>query len=85
MPSRSQPRRIDASIAAQIARTRARTSASGRTAHSLRRTIVEIDSPWSSAIARSSSPVANRYGGSVRAGAPSGTPSAPTTKPPPIE
>jgi hypothetical protein len=69
MPSRSQPRRIEASIASQMCARRARTSATGATAASLRSMIVEIDSPCSSAMARSSAPVENGCGTATGGGA----------------
>ena len=64
MPSRSQPRFTQASIACQIAWTRgdATWSASGRCAFSFSSISDEIAMPCSRACASSSSPVLNGYG-----------------------
>ena len=62
MPSRSQPRFTHASIALQIASTRARISASGASAFSFSSISVEIAMPCSRARRSSSSPELNGYG-----------------------
>jgi len=86
MPSRSQPRRIELSIACQTRSTPARTSASGRATRSFSSITVEIERPVLPHTPSSPAPVENGCGGAGGAPSPpTGAPSGPTTKPPPTE